>query len=85
MFMDQAELIQRLKKNPAALQSVMQSQDGQKLMQMLSGTDGGTGLNRAAAQAASGNTADMVKMLKQVMSSPEGAALVQRIGQSLQK
>ncbi|MDO4810370.1 MAG: hypothetical protein Q3985_00365 [Eubacteriales bacterium] len=78
-------MIQRLKKNPAALQSVMQSQDGQKLMQMLSGTDGGTGLNRAAAQAAGGNTADMVKMLKQVMSSPEGAALVQRIGQSLQK
>lgn len=83
--MDQADMIQRLKQNPAALQSIMQSQDGQRLMQMLSGADGGAGLQRATAQAAGGNTADMVQMLKKVMSSPDGAALVQRIGQSLQK
>ena len=83
--MDQADMIQRLKQNPAVLQSVMQSQDGQKLMQMLSGADGGKSLNRAAMQAAGGNTGDMVQMLKKVMSSPDGAALVQRIGQSLQK
>ena len=84
-MMDQADMIRQLKQNPAALQGVMQSQDGQRLMQLLNGTDGGAGLNRAAAQAAGGNTADMVQMLKKVMSSPEGAALVQRIGQSLQK
>lgn len=78
-------MIQRLKQNPAALQSIMQSQDGQRLMQMLSGADGGASLSRAATQAAGGNTADMVQMLKKVMSSPDGAALVQRIGQSLQK
>ena len=83
--MDQTDMIRRLKQNPAALQGVMQSQDGQKLMQMLSGADGGESLNRAATQAAGGNTGDMVQMLKNVMSSPEGAALVQRIGQSLQK
>lgn len=83
--MDQAEMIRKLKQNPAALQSVMQSRDGQQLMQMLAGSDGGAGLNRAAAQAAGGNTADMVQMLKKVMSSPDGAALIQRIGQSLQK
>ena len=83
--MDQADMIRRLKQNPAALQSVMQSQDGQRLMQMLNGADGGASLNRAATQATSGNTGDMVQMLKKVMSSPEGAALVQRIGQNLQK
>ena len=83
--MDQVDMLRRLKQNPAALQSVMQSQDGQRLMQMLSGADGGASLNRAATQAAGGNTGDMVQMLKKVMSSPEGAALVQRIGQSLQK
>lgn len=83
--MDQAEMIRKLKQNPAALQGVMQSRDGQMLMQMLAGSDGGAGLNRAAAQAAGGNTADMVQMLKKVMSSPDGAALIQRIGQSLQK
>ena len=83
--MDQADMIQRLKQNPAVLQNIMQSQDGQRLMQMLSGADGGTGLQRATAEAAGGNTADMVQMLKKVMSSPDGAALVRRIGQSLQK
>lgn len=83
--MDQVELVQKLKKNPAALQSIMQSQDGQKLMQMLSGSDHGVSLNRATAQAIGGNTADMVQMLKNVMSSPEGAALIQRIGENLQK
>ena len=83
--MDQADMIQRLKQNPAALQNIMQSQDGQRLMQMLSGTDGGAGLQRAAAQAAGGNTTDMVQMLKKIMNIPDGAALVQRIGQSLQK
>ena len=83
--MDQADMIQRLKQNPAALQSIMQSQDGQRLMQMLSDADGGAGLQRAATQASGGNTADMVQMLKKVMNSPEGAALIRRIGQNLQK
>ena len=83
--MGRVEGVQEREGNPAALQSIMQSQDGQRLMQMLSGGDHGVSLNRAAAQAAGGNTADMVQMLKNVMSSPEGAALVQRIGESLQK
>ena len=83
--MDQVELVQKLKKNPAALPSITQSQAGLRLMQMPPGGDHRLSLNRAAAQAAGGNTADMVQMLKNVMSSPEGAALVQRIGESLQK
>ena len=37
-------------------QSLLQSGDGQKLMQMLTRQDGGAALNRAAQSAAMGNT-----------------------------
>lgn len=82
--MEQKELMDRLRQNPAAAQKVMQSPDGQALMRMLT-TDGGGSLNRAMMQAAGGNTADLAAMIRQVMQSPEGAALIQNIGNSLQK
>ena len=80
--MDQKEMMERLKRDPAALQAVMQSQDGQML---LSGSDGGRTLQQAVRQAAAGDAAAMSQMLQGIMSSPRGAALVQRIGESLQK
>ena len=83
--MEQAELMEKLRQNPAALQRVMHSQDGQQLMRMLSGADGGSSLNRAAMQAAGGNTAEITKMIQNVMQSPEGAELIRRISESLQK
>lgn len=83
--MDQKEMVERLKQNPAALKSVMQSQDGQRLMQLLSGNDGGKTLNRAAMQAAGGNTAEMVRLISGIMQSADGAALVERINKSLQQ
>jgi len=39
--MDQKELIDRLRRDPKAVQSLMTSADGQRLMQLLSGGDGG--------------------------------------------
>ena len=33
--MDQKEMMERLKRDPAALQAVMQSQDGQMLLRLL--------------------------------------------------
>ena len=83
--MEQSELMEKLRQNPAALQRVMRSQDGQQLMRMLSGADGGSSLNRAAMQAAGGNTAEITKMIQNVMQSPEGAELLRRISESLQK
>ena len=83
--MEQSELMEKLRQNPAALQRVMRSQDGQQLMRMLSGADGGSSLNRAAMQAAGGNTAELTKMIQNVMQSPEGAELIRRISESLQK
>ena len=50
----------------------------------LSGGDGGRTLQQAAGEAAAGNTLQMAQMLKSVMSTPEGAALLRRIRDSLQ-
>ena len=83
--MDQKEMIERLKKNPAAAQALLNSPDAQALMRMLQGKDGGQALDRAASQAAGGNTAQMTQMLKNIMSTPGGAQLIRRIAQSLQK
>ena len=73
-----ARMIQQLKSNPAMLQALMQSRDGQALMQMLSGGDRGASLQRAAQSAAKGNPAEMVRMVNQLMQSPDGAALIEQ-------
>ena len=78
-------MIQQLKSNPAMLQSLMQSRDGQALMQMLSAGDQGASLQRAAQSAAKGNPAEMMRMMNQVMKSPAGAELVQRINRSMKQ
>lgn len=83
--MDFKDTIQKLKSDPRAVQSVMQSQDGQQLMQMLTASDGGAALNNAAQQAAIGNTEAITQLLKSVLNSPQGSELAQRINQSLQK
>ncbi len=81
--MEQWEIVEKLRKNPAKLQALMQSQEGQSLMRALQGNDGGKTLQRAASQAAGGNSSEMVRLLQQVMSSPDGAALVQRMEEML--
>ena len=78
-------IIQQLKANPAMLQSLMQSRDGQALMQMLSAGDQGASLQRAAQSAAKGNPAEIMRMMNQVMQSPAGAELVQRINRSMKQ
>ena len=80
-----ARMLQHLKSNPAMLQSLMQSQDGQALLQMLSGGDQGASLQRAAQSAAKGNPTEMIRMVTQVMKSPGGAELVNRINQAVKK
>ena len=54
-------------------------------MQMLTGSDGGNSLNQATSAANGGNTAQMVGMLKKIMQSPEGAAIINRLGSQMQK
>ena len=83
--MDQKEMMERLKRDPAALQAVMGSRDGQMLLGLLSGSDGGRTLQQAVRQVAAGDASAISGMLQGIMSTPQGAALVQRIGESLQK
>ena len=79
------QLMQQVKNDPQMVQRVMQSPDGQKLMQLLTSSDNGAGLGHAAASAGSGNTAQMVSMLKKVIQTPEGAALLDRLSSQLQR
>ena len=74
-----SRMIQQLKSNPAMLQALMQSRDGQALLQMLSGGDRGASLQRAAQSAARGDPAEMVRMVNRLMQSPDGAALVAQL------
>ena len=80
-----ARLAQQLKQNPDMLRSLMQSRDGQTLMNLLTQGDQGAGLQQAAQAAAQGNPAEMVQMMNRVMQSPDGAALVERIRKAIQK
>jgi len=80
-----AQMAEQLRKNPAALKSLMQSRDGQTLMQMLTQGDQGAGLQKAVQSAAKGDTTAMVQMVNRIMQSPEGAELVERINKAVQK
>lgn len=82
--MNEQDIVNKLKSDPRALKNVMQSQDGQALLQMLSGGNSAA-LGQAARQAAAGDTASLNAMLSQVLSSPQGAALVQRLEEQLKR
>ena len=80
-----SQLAEQLKRNPAALRSLMQSPDGQALLRMLTQGDRGAGLQQAAQAAAQGSPAQITEMVNRLMQSPEGAALVERINRAVQK
>lgn len=85
--MDQStqQLIDKFKHNPTMAQALLQSLDGQRLMQMLTAQDGGAALNRAAQSAAAGNTKELAAMLSGLMKSPEGMAVMNRINDSAKR
>ena len=80
-----AAAIERLKQNKGLAEQIMRSGDGQKLLQMLSGGDGGAALNRAAQSAAKGDTRELSQMLQNLMQSPDGAAVMGRINDTAKK
>lgn len=79
-----SQLAEQLKRNPAMLQSLMRSKDGQRLIQMLTQNDHGAGLQKAAQAASAGDTAQMIEMVQKIMQSPEGAALAEKINRAVQ-
>lgn len=80
-----ARLANELRQNPAMLQSLMRSPDGQALLRMLTQKDQGAGLQQAVQSAVKGDTTKMVEMIRGLMNSPDGAALVERINQATRK
>ncbi len=79
------QLISQLKDDPTILRSLIDSRDGQALMQMLTRNDQGAALQRAARSAAQGDPAALTQMVEQVMHSPGGAELIGRIGRAVKK
>ncbi len=80
-----AAAIERLKQNKGLAEQLMRSGDGQRLMAMLSGNDGGAALNRAAQSAAKGDTQELSRMLQGLMKSKEGAAVMSRLNDSAKR
>ncbi len=77
------QMLSQLKQNPAMLQSLMNSRDGQKLMQMLTQGDRGASLQQAVNAAMRGDTSGMVALMNRVTQSQSGAELVQRISKNV--
>ncbi len=70
-----------LLKNKALLQSLMQSPDTQRLMELLSQNAG----TASRPPPPRGDTGALLGMVRQVMQSSEGARLVQNISQAVPK
>lgn len=68
---------QALEQNRAAISKLAQSGDAQRLMALL--RQGG-GVEQAAQAAAAGDPSALMAMMDRLMHTPEGAALVDRIG-----
>ena len=56
-----------------------------ELMQMLTRNDQGAGLQRAVQSATKGDTSQIVRLVQQLMQSPDGAELVERINKAVSK
>ena len=80
-----ARLMEQLRGNPAMLQSLMRSRDGQALLQRLTQGDQGASLQRAAQSAARGNPAELMGLINQITQSPDGAELMERINKAVKK
>ena len=80
-----AKLAEYLRQNPSMLQNLMRSQDGQTLMRMLTQKDQGATLQKAVQSAVKGDATEITKMIRNIMDSPDGSALIERINRITQK
>lgn len=65
-----------------AIRRLASSGDAQQLVAMLRSKGG---VQQAAQAAAKGDTSQLMEMMNQLMSTPEGAQLVERINQQAKK
>ncbi len=68
--------------NSGAVKQLLQSEDTKRMMQMLQSRGS---VQNAAQAAAKGDSAQLVGMMQQLMSTPEGAQLVERITKQAQQ
>ena len=80
-----AGIIAKFRQNHSLAEKIMQSGDGQQLLNMLTNKDGGAALERATQNAAAGDTQELAQLLGNLMRSPEGAALMRRLNETAQK
>lgn len=71
-----------LAKNREAISKLAQSSDAQQLMNLLRQKGG---VQEAAQAAADGDVSQLMAMMNQLMSTREGAELVERIGDQAKK
>lgn len=83
--MDSNDLLKQLQDNKGALLRLMNSPDGQKLVQMMRQQAGSNGLKQAAGAAAKGDTTQITQMIQHLMATPDGAQVVERINQAMKK
>lgn len=69
-------------KDKGAVKQLLQSEDTRRMMQML---DGQGGIHDAAKAAAAGDPSQLMGMMQQLMSTKEGAQLVERITKQARK
>lgn len=80
--MDLQALSKSMNLSPQALEKLSQSSDGQALMSMLQ-KNNANALNHATESGKNGNYAEMTALIKNVMGTAEGRALLQRLAQQL--
>ena len=80
--MDLNQVAAQLHTDPGTVEA--QSPDGQALMALMQ-QQNGTQLQRAMEQGEGGSAAEMASLLKTVLSSGEGRALLQRLSRQLQQ
>lgn len=80
-----AAAIERLKNDPQFARKLLSSTDGQKLMSLLSGGDGGAALARATESAGHGSTRELAQMLAALMQNKDAAALMRRLNNAASK
>lgn len=82
--MDLKQAAAQLHTDPDTVQRLAQSPDGQALMALMQQQNGAQ-LEKAMAQGEGSSAAEMAALLKTVLSSGEGRALLQRLSQQFQQ
>ena len=79
--MDWKQAAAQLRTDPDTMQRMAESPDGQALMALMQ--QNGSQLQKAMEQGEGASAAEMAALLKTVLSSGEGRALLQRLSQQL--